>query len=405
MHIPRAILLAPLALAVLVFSTSCSRGEAGSTPVPARSAVIPPVAVAKASTEPLVRDVVLTGEFRPYQVIDLHAKVAGYLKQITVDVGDRVQAGQLIATIEVPEINDDLVKAEAETRRGDAEIERARGELDRAQASQSLVELSYKRLVGVNKTEPGLVAQQEIDEALARKRTADAQVAAARAALASSERQVDVSKANVQRSKTMVDYARIVAPFSGIITKRFADPGAMIQAGTASQSQAMPVVRLAQIDRVRTVIPVPESIVPLVRVGAAVQIRVNSLGKTFSATVSRYTSDVATSTRTMDAEIDLSNPGLQLRPGMYADVVLTLEKRDKAVTVPVQALIARPDKKSVLVVTPQGLIEERNIEIGIQSTARIEVRAGLEQGEMVVVGNRTELKPGQKVEPKVAGVS
>jgi RND family efflux transporter MFP subunit len=165
------------------------------------------------------------------------------------------------------------------------------------------------------------------------------------------------------------------------------------------------VVRLSQIDRLRTVIPVPESIVPQVRVGAPVQIRVNSLGKTYSARISRYTSDVSTATRTMDAEIDVANPGLEMRPGMYADVVLTLEKRDHAVTVPVQALIAKPEKKSVLVVSPEGVIEERNIEIGIQTTAKIEVRAGLEQGEMVVVGNRTELKPGQKVEPKVTGVS
>jgi RND family efflux transporter MFP subunit len=163
----------------------------------------------------------------------------------------------------------------------------------------------------------------------------------------------------------------------------------------------MPVVRLAQVDRLRTVIPVPESIVPQVRVGASVQIRVNSLNKTYTATVSRYTGDVLTNTRTMDAEIDVVNTGLLLRPGMYADVILTLEKRDNAVTVPVQALIARPDKKTVFVVSPQGVVEERKVDIGIQTTAKIEVRTGLEQGEMVVVGNRTELKPGQKVEPKL----
>ena len=396
----RIIAITGLALLAMLTSISCSSTEASSTP-PANVAAVnlPPVAVARASTEPMTREIVLTGEFRPYQVIDLHAKVAGYLKQITVDVGDQVKAGQLLATIEIPEINDDLAHAEAEGRRSAAEIDRAKSELTRAEAGQALVDLSYKRLVGVNKTEPGLVAQQEIDEALARKRTADAQVAAARAALASATQQADVSKATVQRSKTMVDYARIVAPFSGMITKRFADPGAMIQAGTASQSQA--VVRLAQIDRLRTVIPVPESIVPQVRVGEAVQIRVNSLNKTFNATVSRYSGDVLTTTRTMDAEIDVANPGLQLRPGMYADVVLTLEKRDNAVTVPVQALIAKPDKKIVLVVSPEGVVEERKVDVGIQTTAKIEVRAGVGQGEMVVVGNRTELKPGQKVDPRL----
>jgi RND family efflux transporter MFP subunit len=396
-----AALLCVLIFTIAVFS-GCGRTQANSR-AETTNATLPPVAVSKATTQPLVRETVLTGEFRPYQVIDLHAKVAGYLKQISVDVGDRVQAGQLLAVIEIPEIADELTRAEAESRRSHSEQDRAKGELDRALANQSLVDLSYKRLLGVTKTEPGLVAQQEIDEAAARKRSADAQVAAARAALASAEQQIAVSQATEQRGKTMVEYARIVAPFSGMITKRFADPGAMIQAGTASQSQAMPVVRLAQIDRLRTVIPVPESIVPIVRVGAPVTIRVNSLGKSFPARISRYTGDVATSTRTMDAEIDVANPGI-LMPGMYADVVLTLEKREHAITVPVQALMSRAGRKSVLVVSPEGIVEERPIELGIENSARVEIRSGLAQDEMVVVGNRTELKAGQKVDPKVSGV-
>jgi RND family efflux transporter MFP subunit len=391
-----------LGLAVALLNSGCARTQAEAPAEP--SSVVPSVAVAKATRESLSREVVLTGEFKPYQSADLHAKVAGYLKQISVDVGDRVTAGQLLATIEIPEINDELVRSEAESRRSTSELERAKGDLDRALAHQTLVDVSYKRLEAVTKTQPGLVAHQEIDEALARKRSADAQVAGARAALVSAQQQIDISKATEQRSKTMVEYSRILAPFSGMITKRFADPGTMIQAGTASQSQAIPVVRLAQIDRLRTIIPVPESMVPLVRVGAPVTIRVNSLGKSFRGSISRYTGDVLTSTRTMEAESDIVNPG-QLMPGMYADVVLTLEKRDNAITVPVQALMAHGGKQSVLVVNAQSLIEERTIEVGIQTSAKVEARSGLEEGEMVVIGNRTELKPGQKVGPKVAGVS
>jgi RND family efflux transporter MFP subunit len=364
----------------------------------------PLVAVVRAAREPLSREVLLTGEFRPYQVIDLHAKVAGYLKQISVDVGDQVKAGQLLAVIEIPEMNDELSRSEAESRRSHSEVERAKSDLQRSQANQSLVDLSYSRMLAVTKTEPGLIAQQEIDEAAARKRSADAQVEAARAALASAEQQIEISKAIEQRSKTMVEYARIVAPFSGMITKRFADPGAMIQAGTASQSQAMPVVRLAQVDRLRTVIPVPESIVPQVRVGAVVTVRVNALGKTFSGHVSRYTGDVTTSTRTMDAEIDLINPQGQLMPGMYADVILTLEKRENAITVPVQALLSRGDKRIVVIVNSEGLVEERQVQVGIETSTRIEVRSGVSQNELVVIGNRTELKAGQRVEPKISGV-
>jgi RND family efflux transporter MFP subunit len=391
---------------VLLLTSACTRATSANISNIQRDFPVAKqaVAVARVSREPLSREIVLTGEFRPYQAIDLHAKVAGYLKEISVDVGDRVKAGQLLAIIEIPEMNDELVRSEAESRRSHSELERAKSDLERSLSNQALVELSYKRLLSVGKTEPGLIAQQEIDEAAARKRTADAQVAADRAALVSAEQQIGISRAIEQRSKTMVEYARIVAPFSGVITKRFADPGAMIQAGTASQSQAMPVVRLAQIDRLRTVIPVPESIVPLLRVGAGVNVRINSLGKTYPGRIARFNKDVATATRTMEAEIDFANPDGQVVPGMYADVVLTLEKRQDAVTVPVQALISSGDKKAVMVVTPQGLIEERLVQLGIETAARVEVRSGVNPDELVVVGNRTELKVGQVVLPKVGGV-
>src|SRR5437899_9478463 len=140
------------------------------------------VAVSKVATADLTRDIVLTGEFRPYQVIDLHAKVAGYLKRITVDVGDRVQAGQLIATLEIPEMKDDLAHAAATIKRGISEVQRAQRELENAETNRKLAELSYNRLANVNKSDPGLIAQQELDVALAKMQAGEEQVAAARAA-------------------------------------------------------------------------------------------------------------------------------------------------------------------------------------------------------------------------------
>src|SRR5262249_6927095 len=177
-----------------------------------------------------------------------------------------------------------------------------------------------------------------LDVALTKMQTAGEQVAAAKAALSAAEQQVEISKTAERRTKTMADYTQIIAPFSGVITKRFADTGAMIQSGTASQSQAMPLVRLAQIDRLRLTIPVPESAVPRIRIGAPVMVRVASLGKSFPGAVSRYSKDVVLSTKTMETEIDIPNPGWTLTPGMNADVVLTLERREKTLTVPVQSL-------------------------------------------------------------------
>jgi RND family efflux transporter MFP subunit len=394
-----AIRLLPATTLLLIFSVSCSRSRAANDRAAPEAMV--PVAVAKAAVEPLAREIVITGEFRPYQVVDIHAKVAGYMKRIYVDVGDRVKSGQLLAVLEIPEMKDDLARAAAERRRSSAELMRARGELARALANQNLVTLSWSRLVSVNKTETGLVAQQEIDEALARKRAADAQVEAAKAALAAAEQQIEISKASEQKIKTLSEYSRITAPFAGWIIRRFADTGAMIQAGTASQTQAMPVVRLAQIDRLRMTIPVPESAVPQIRIGRPVCIRVSSLGKTLTGTISRFTGDVQTATRTMDVEADVPNPGGILMPGMYADAILTLQRNERAVTIPVQALTAREGKQFVMAVSPQGLIEEREIQAGIETAAKIEVVKGVEPEEMVVVGNRGQLRNGEKVEPRL----
>lgn len=388
-----------VALALLL--SGCSADSRAVTTPPADP--LPTVAVARVSTETVSRDLTLTGEFRPYLAIDLHAKVAGYLKTIAVDAGDHVAAGQVIATLEIPEMNDDLNRAAAERRRSDAELMRAKGDLERAEANRTLIDVSHKRLTAVNAKEPGLVAQQEIDESLARKRTAEAQVAAAKAALAAAEQQIEAAKASEQHTKTMADYSRIVAPFAGMITKRFADPGAMIQAGTNSHSQAMPVVRLAQIDRLRLVVPVPESASGQVRPGAPVLIRVTSLGKTMPGTVSRLTGDVQLSTRTMDVEIDVRNPGGILLPGMYADAVLTLERRQNTTTLPVQALVLRDGKRIAMVVN-HGRVEEREIRTGIETASKVEVVSGLEPDDLVVIGSKSQLKPGQKVEPKITGI-
>jgi multidrug efflux pump subunit AcrA (membrane-fusion protein) len=209
------------------------------------------VAVAKASREDLSQQLTLAAEFRPYREIDLHAKVAGYLKDIRVEVGDSVRQGQVIAALEIPEFNSDLNQASAARKRSESEVVRARSEIQRAQSVLDATKLVYSRLAAVSESRPKLLAQQEVDDALAKMRVAEAQFDTAKAGLAVAEEQVRMQEATEARARTMADYTVIAAPFSGLITKRYADKGAMIQAGTASQTQAMPVVRLSQVDRPR----------------------------------------------------------------------------------------------------------------------------------------------------------
>ena len=403
-------LLFVVAAAYLTFS--CSKREpvqAGS----AKAADIPTVAVAMVSTEDLSRGLVLTAEFKPYQEVDVMAKVSGYIKEINVDVGDRVRQGQLLATLEIPEMGDDLRKADAAVVRAKAEVTRAQDEQRRAESVHSLAHLSFQRLSTVAEKKPGLVAQQEIDEAQSRDLVAEAQVSAAKSALVVAQEQVKVNSADTQKVKTLMDYTRVTAPFTGVITQRFADKGSMIQAGTASQTQAMPVVKLSENSRLRLILPVPESAVSTVHIGQQVEVKVPTMKRSFPGRVARFSDKLSLATRTMDAEVDVANPSLILIPGMYAEVNLTLERRDKVLGIPAIA-VDRDTSDSqpgaaqtgqVLIVTPNNCVERRKVTLGIESSNNIEIRSGLNEGDSVVLTGRSTLRPGQEVRPKVTSMT
>src|SRR5258708_29031883 len=310
-----ALLLGALAL------SSCrttSKVEARAT----NSDPVPTVAVAKTTTQTLSRKLVLTAEFKPFQEVELMAKVAGYVKKIYVDVGHRVQQGQLLAVLEVPEMKDDVTRAQAGVERSQAEVARAQDEVRRAESAHHASHLAYQRLAEVSKEREGLVAQQEIDDAQSKDLTAEAQVAAAQSSLAAAKQQVAVSQAELQRWRTLTDYTQVTAPFTGVITKRYADTGSMIQAGTASQTQAMPLVQLSENSLLRLILPVPESAVPSVAIGQHVEVKVPSLNRSFPGKVARFADKLQLSTRTMETEVDVPNPTLRVMPRMHAQVDL-----------------------------------------------------------------------------------
>lgn len=355
----------------------------------------PVVAVSTMKKEHLSREVVLNGEFRAYQSADLHAKIAGFLREIRVEVGTFVRFGDVLATLEVPEMDSDIAQTAAERRRSEAELNRARADLGRAEANGALVNVSLERLLAAAKAEPGIIAQQEIDEARAKKAAAAAQIEAARAAIGVEESRIGVARAGEQRSRTMANYRTIVAPFDGVIVKRYADPGAL--------AQASPVVRVAQIRRLRLAVQVPESVVPLIKAGDRVDVKVGAINKKFEARVARLTRDVAAASRTMEAEIDVDNPKNELTPGMYAEVTLHTAKREDGWTVPVTAVANGGGNRTVMVVSAAGVIEEKAIKTGIETPSGFEVLEGVGPEERIVVSNRSLLRAGQKVDARPAG--
>ena len=358
------------------------------------------MAVAKVEMKELSRTLTLAAEFRPFQEIDVHAKVAGFLKTILVDVGDQVKEGQLLAVLEIPELRDEAQQDEATVHRSAEEINRAQADLERSESAHEVAHLAATRLAGVLKSRPNLVAQQEVDDAAARDRMAEAQVATAKAALAAAKQQLAVSNAMASKTRTLLEYTRITAPFTGVVTHRYADTGAMIQAGTASQSQAMPVVRLSQNAKLRLTIPVPESAVASIRVGQSVDVRIDSINRSLPGTVSRFAGKVDADTRTMDTEVDVRNDDLTLVPGMYASASIGLERPRRTLTVPVQAL-ERNDEKTTVLVVANGVLERKPVKIGLETPDRAEVTEGLHENDLVVVGSRSQLRPGTAVNAKV----
>lgn len=384
------------AVGLISFAIGCSRPQAEARV----AAGVPTVAVAKVTRGDVSQSLTVAAEFRPFQEIDVHAKVAGYVKAITVDVGDRVKPGQLLAVLEVPELQDEMQQDEAGVRRANEDVNRAQADVERAESAHEMSHLAATRLVAVSKERPKLIAQQDIDDANGRDRQAEAQVSTAKASLAAARQQFEFARANQAKTKTLFDYARITAPFEGVITHRYADTGAMIQAGTSSQTQTMPLVKLSQNSLLRLIIPVPESAVPRIHVKEPVDVSVQALGRTFPGTVARFADRVDPETRTMHVEVDVPNPGLTLVPGMYAQAVIALDEQKNALTLPVQAIDREGDAAHVLVVTRDNKIEQREIKLGLESADRVAVTGGLQEGDRVVVGNRAQLKAGEIVSPK-----
>ena len=400
-------LLVPTLLAGL-FVASCGQGGNATGSAVAAGAgaeAVATVPAAKVTRAELSNDLSLTGEFQPYQEVDLMAKVSGYLKSIRVDIGDQVREGQALATLEIPEMEDDMTRAAAAVQAADADVATARDDLRRATSSHEIAHLSFTRIEDVNKQEAGLVPRQDIDVVHSRDLESEAQLAMAQSRLRSAEQHSQMAISEEARVQTMQKYTQIVAPFSGVITKRYANTGSMIQAGTSSQTQAMPVVRLSQNNLLRLMLPVPESNVPLIRNGQTVQVNVPSIGKSFPGRVTRFSKSVQTSTRTMDTEVDIPNPDFVLVPGMYAEVELRTKQRVNVLSVPVDAIDRTGDSAKVYAVDSSGVIHISAVKIGIETPLQIEIVSGLKEGDTVIVGRRSGLQDGAKVRPKYITVS
>ena len=364
--------------------------------------VAPTVAVVKVARENISDTLEIASEFQPYQEIDVFAKVSGYIRKLYVNYGTHVKQGQLLADLEVPELEQQVQQDEAMAQRSQQDLERYRQELNSAESSYTVAHLSYTRIADVQKSQPGLVAQQEVDDALGKDQEAAAAVSGAKDAVSGAEQALFSAKAALDKDKDIFAYTHITAPFDGVVTSINAYTGALLPAGTTSSKGDLALCHLSQNDLLRLVIPLPERAVPDVQIGETVSVNVTTLNKTLQGKIVRFSDQIDLQTRTMYTEVDVPNPDYTLVPGMYVSVVIPLRTQQNVLTVPLQAVhLSGESKGSVLIVNNSGRIERRDVTLGIQTADKAEIVTGLTEGDEVVLGEQDQYKPDELVSPKL----
>jgi RND family efflux transporter MFP subunit len=362
-------------------------------------------AVVKVQRKNLSSTLEISSEFEPFQEIDVFAKVSGYVQKLYVDYGTHVRQGQLLAVLEIPELQQQLLQDEASVRRADQDVARAHEEQSRAESAYNVTNLTYRRLADVQKSRPELMSQQEIDEAQGKNLEANAGVSSAKDAVSASDQALLASKAALAKDRAMFGYARMTAPFDGVVTQIYAFTGALLPAGTSAAKGDSALCRLSQNDLLRLVIPVPERAVPEIRDGQSVEVDVSSLARTFAGKIVRFSDQIDPQTRTMHTEIDVPNPKYDLIPGMYASVKIPLHSVTGVLTVPVQAVKSSgTGEGSVLLVNSSNHLERRDLKTGLETAADVQVLSGLQENETVVFGEQNQFREGQLVSPKLVAV-
>ncbi len=340
-------------LAATVFLAACKKDSPTAPAKKTEPAVS--VKVVQPKRGGIFRNVSLPASVVANQQATLYAKVTGYLKKISVDKGDEVKAGDVLAEIEVPELIADLAKYKAES---------------------EIAGLDSKRISDAQKKAPDLIVAQNVDTAKAK---------------------VDMAKANLDHATTLLNFTKITAPFSGVVTKRFVDVGAFVPAATAGGAQSAALLTISDFKIVRVQIAVPEMEVPLIKKGLPVKISVEGLpGKIFPGSVTRFSQALDDATKTMLAEVDLENASGELRPGMYATAKIGVENHADVLLLPVEAVLIEKSGASVFFAT-NGKAKKTPVKTGFNDGSFIEILEGIQPVDSVIVVGKMSLANGQTV--------
>ncbi|MGA1995617.1 MAG: efflux RND transporter periplasmic adaptor subunit [Bryobacteraceae bacterium] len=341
----------------------------------------PVVIVSAAKTAPAKETIDLPGDFEAMVESPIFARADGFLKSRVVDIGDHVKTGQLMAEIETPELDQQIGQARANLAQSQASLDELKADIELARANQSLAQVTLDRWQHLS--DKGVVARQELDQKKADFDVKHAQTQRADATLATARETVLASQANLQRLQEMKGFARVVAPFDGVVTARNVDVGTLINAGNGGASREM--FRVARITPLRIFVNVPQTYVSEMHNGQSAELRVEEKpGEIFPARVTNISDSLNADSRAMLVILETPNPGATLFPGAYAQVRFTLAQAKPLLRIPGDALIQSKTGPRVAVVDSGNIVHFRDIAIGQDLGTEIEVLSGLALGELVI---------------------
>jgi RND family efflux transporter MFP subunit len=379
------LLLALVVIAAIVFGVRprLAREKALAAASEAIEDKLPSVNVAPVRQSPANATLELPGDLQAAVESPIFARADGYMRRRLVDIGDRVRTSQLLAELETPELDQQLSQMRANLAQSQASLVQIEANLAQAGANLNLAKVTWDRWKRL--ADRGVYSRQDADEKQAAFEARQADVEAALAAVDATRKAVDASAANVHRLEDLKSFARVVAPFDGVVTSRNMnmDPGTLISSGTGGANRE--IFRIAQIQTLRIFVNVPQAYAPLVHDGQLAALRVQELpGQTFRATVTRTAHSVDANARTMLAILETPNPRGTLLPGMYSQVTFSFPGRKSALLVPGDALMLGREGPRVAVVGPDHTIHMRRIHIAQDYGADLEVDSGVSAGDLVV---------------------
>lgn len=394
-----AIFLGVIVLVVVAFF-------AGYFPLESRRAVIageareeqralPRVEVIQVGRSTRQSELELPGNIQATMEAPILARADGYIVRRLVDIGDRVRAGQEVAEIDAPELEQQVTQAKATVQQIQAAMELAQANLLQGKADTELARITAERTGDLRVR--GVISRQEDDQNQAQYQAKLANLQALEKAILVQRSNVAAAQANEARLDKMQSYRVVRAPFDGVITQRNVDTGALVNGGSTL------LYRIAQTATLRAYVNVPQAFADSVRTGQTAMLSVPNLpGRRFAGTVARTSNSLDSSSRTLLVELQVPNPDNLLMPGMYARVDLSSARKEPPLLVPSEALMLRADGAQVAVVTADHSVRLQRVEVGRDYGDRLEILRGLAEGATIIMNPGDAVQEGQKVDPAPA---